>query len=123
MLGRSTDLSVNIDGDAAGLERALAGADAASRRAEKSALDYDLGLKKLEGDVMRLSKSLDDMAAKKLAAQNKAFTTAGKSMLYFGGAVAAGLAMAVKASANFNAEMAQVQSLTRASAKTMDQLR
>jgi TP901 family phage tail tape measure protein len=61
--------------------------------------------------------------AQNLQAQGEGFEKVGKGLLTIGGAAAAGVAIAVKAFADFDAQMSQVQSLSGATASEMDRLR
>ena len=61
-------------------------------------------------------------AAQKLAKQGQAFTTLGHTLLVFGGAVAAGVALAVKEFAEFDAQMSQVKTLSHATSNEMEGL-
>lgn len=61
-------------------------------------------------------------ASSKLAAQGAAMTNLGHTLLLFGTAVAAGVTLAVKTFADFDAQMAQVKTLSHATADEMDQL-
>lgn len=93
-LGRSTDLSVDIGGDAAGLERAMKSAENATARAQNAAQRYDADVRKLESDLMKLEKSLDDEVTAALDRQHDAMDKAGKGLLVFGAAAAGALALA-----------------------------
>lgn len=62
-------------------------------------------------------------AAEKLAQQRQGFDVLGRSMLAVGALAAAGVGLAVKQFADFDAKLSQVQSLSHATADEMDQLR
>jgi TP901 family phage tail tape measure protein len=93
-LGRSSDLSVDISGDASGFERAVKSAETATQRAQRAALNYDASLAKLGGDIARLEKQIDDDLAAALERQHRAMDRTGKGLVVFGAAVAAGLGLA-----------------------------
>jgi len=93
-LGRSTDLSVDINGDASGYERAVASAERATASAQRALQSYDRNLSRLGLDIAKLEKQLDDDLTAALKRQHDAMDKTGKGMLLFGGAVAAGLALA-----------------------------
>lgn len=61
-------------------------------------------------------------AAVDAKAHSAAYDKVGKSMLITGGVIAAGIGLAIKASMEFRAQMAQVQSLSGATASQMKQL-
>jgi len=61
-------------------------------------------------------------AAQKLAGQGAAMTNLGHTLLLFGTAVAAGVTLAVKSFADFDAKMSQVKTLSSATSGEMDQL-
>lgn len=71
----------------------------------------------------RKTREFADGSAQKLAAQRQAMNTVGVAMVAVGAAAAAGVALAVKAWADFDAKMAQVQTLSHATADEMDHLR
>jgi TP901 family phage tail tape measure protein len=93
-LGRSSDLSVDISGDATGFERAVKSAETATQRAQRAALNYDASLAKLGGDIARLEKQIDDDLTAALERQHRAMDRTGKGLVVFGAAVAAGLGLA-----------------------------
>lgn len=93
-LGRSTDLSVDIDGDATGYERAVASAERATLSAQRAVMSYDRSVRTLGLDLARLEKQLDDDITAALDRQHDAMTKTGRGMLLFGGMLAAGLALA-----------------------------
>ena len=64
-----------------------------------------------------------DKAKAKLEAQSKVFDATGKAAIAFGAAAALGVASAVKAYAEWDAKMAQVQSLSHAGVRDMGALR
>ncbi len=61
-------------------------------------------------------------AAQKLAQQGQSMTTLGHTLLAFGTVVAAGVGLAVKSFADFDAKMAQVKTLSGATSEEMGQL-
>lgn len=61
-------------------------------------------------------------AAQKLAQQGQSMTTLGHTLLAFGTVVAAGVGLAVKSFADFDAKMAQVKTLSSATSEEMGQL-
>lgn len=63
-----------------------------------------------------------DGSKQKLDAQRQAMTTVGTGAIAMGGAIAAGVAFAVKSFADFDAKMSQVQTLSHATAAQMGQL-
>ena len=73
--------------------------------------------------AQRKTKDMTDDAKARLEAQSKVLDTTGKAMLAFGAVAAAGVALAVKSFADWDAKMAQVQSLSHAGVKDMDSLR
>lgn len=61
-------------------------------------------------------------AAQKLALQGAAFTSLGRTLTMFGTVVAAGVVVAIKAFADFDAQMSQVKTLSHATGGEMTQL-
>jgi len=61
-------------------------------------------------------------STQKLAAQKQAFTSVGTAMLAIGAVAAAGVGLAVKSFADFDAKMSQVKTLSHATAKEMNDL-
>ncbi|GAA2082356.1 phage tail tape measure protein [Pseudolysinimonas kribbensis] len=70
----------------------------------------------------RKATSATATASQKLAQQGQAMTSLGHSLLLFGTAVAAGVAVAIKSFADFDAQMSQVKTLSHATSDDMAKL-
>lgn len=83
--------------------------------------DLDAKTKQTTQSTSKQATSADDLS-KKLDAQKQILDTAGKAAVAYGALVGAGLAVAVKAYADWASQMAQVQSLSHANAADMQAL-
>ncbi|MFL5736923.1 MAG: phage tail tape measure protein, partial [Actinomycetota bacterium] len=79
------------------------------------------GMRLAEQEARRAAAGADG-ARVKFEAQQKAMEVGGKTALAFGAASAAGIALVVKASAEYGAKMAQLRTLSGATTGTMKQL-
>jgi TP901 family phage tail tape measure protein len=121
-LSRSTDLSVDINGDASGYERAAASAERATASARRAVTQYDRDLQNLGRDVAKLEKQLGDDMARALDRQHAAMTKTGHGMVLFGGAVAAGLALAGREAMKWQSEWTGVQKTVSGTPAQLDAL-
>jgi TP901 family phage tail tape measure protein len=121
-LGRSSDLSVDISGDASGFEKAVKSAEAATQRAQRAALNYDASLAKLGGDIARLEKQIEDDLTAALERQHQAMDKTGKGLMVFGAAVAAGLGLAGREAMRWESQWAGVEKTVDGSAQEMAHL-
>lgn len=80
--------------------------------------NYLTGLQKAKS----ATQSMTDDAKARVEGQQKLFDAAGKGLLVFGGAAAAGVGLAIKAYADWDAKMAQVKSLSHAGSADMQSL-
>ncbi|HEX6516495.1 MAG TPA: phage tail tape measure protein, partial [Nocardioidaceae bacterium] len=84
----ANDLNVKVDATTTGYEAAIG-------RAQRATLNYDLALKRLESDMMKLEKELDDQLNAALQRQHDAMAKTGRAAFVFGAAVATGLGLAM----------------------------
>jgi len=80
---------------------------------------YVSGMSKAAAATMRVA----DSGKKAQESSSKGFDVAGKGALIFGGAVVAGLGLAIKKSMDFEKSMSGIQAATQASGATMEALR
>lgn len=106
------NIIVRLKAEVSGFQAAMAAASASTRKAEDDLVRYS---ENGSTSLGRMVVSADE--------HRQAWTDSGTALLGFGAAAVAGVALAVKAFADYDAKMAQVQSLTHAGATDMEGLR
>lgn len=111
----SNDLNVRVDANTSGFESAIARAQAATQR-------YDDSIRRVEQDLIKLQKELDDEVSAALERQHEAMTNTGKAAFVFGAAIAGGLALATNEAVKWETAWAGVTKTVNGSGAEMDQL-